>query len=157
MTANREELTARLGAAEAELHTTTMRWVGGVQEVPDLTLRQLQVLALLRTTPGLSGQDLAEQVGVSTSTMSGIVDRIAGKGWIEREPDPADRRRVLLRPTQEGLRVLVSLEAPGQAARERLVQRLGEDELADLCRLVERLRDIAREIDRAEDPRTGTG
>lgn len=152
MTANREELTARLGAAEAELHTTTMRWVGGVQDVPDLTLRQLQVLALLRTTPGLSGQDLAERVGVSTSTMSGIVDRVAGKGWVEREPDPTDRRRVLLRPTQEGLSVLVGLEAPGRTARELLVERLDRDELADLCRLVERLRDIAREIDRAERP-----
>lgn len=146
MTPNREELTARLGAAETELHTTAMRWVG-VQEVPDLTLRQLQILSLLRTTPGLSGQDLAEQVGVGTSTMSGIVDRIAAKGWIRREPDPVDRRRVLLRPTQEGLAVLVGLEAPAARAREALVQRLEETELADLCRLVERLRDIAREID----------
>lgn len=157
MSANREELTARLAAAEAELHTTTMRWVGGVQEVPDLTLRQLQVLALLRSAPGLSGQDLAEEVGVGTSTMSGIVDRIASKGWIEREPDPTDRRRVLLRPTEEGLRVLVSLEAPGRQARELLIERLGQGELADLCRLAERLRDIAREIDRAEGPRPGTG
>ena len=148
MTPTREELTTRLGAAEAELHATTMRWVGGVQEVPDLTLRQLQLLALLRATPGLTGQDLAEQVGVSTSTMSGIVDRIAAKGWIEREPDPADRRRVLLRPTGEGLEVLARLEAPGRYARELFTDRMGPDELADLCRLTERLRDIAAEIDR---------
>lgn len=157
MTAHREELTARLGAAEAELHTTTMRWVGGVQEVPDLTLRQLQVLSLLRTTPGMSGQDLAEQVGVGTSTMSGIVDRIAAKGWIEREPDTLDRRRVLLRPTEEGLSVLVGLEAPGRTARELLVERLDPAELAGLCRLVERLRDIAREIEESGGPQVLDG
>lgn len=156
MTPTRAELTARLGAAEAELHTTTMRWVGGVQEVPDLTLRQLQVLSLLRTTPGMAGQDLADAVGVGTSTMSGIVDRIAAKGWIEREPDPADRRRVLLRPTPDGLTVLAGLETPGRQARELLVERLQESELAQLCRLAERLRDIAREIDRAEGHRDRT-
>ncbi|WP_131106110.1 MarR family winged helix-turn-helix transcriptional regulator [Ornithinimicrobium sufpigmenti] len=155
-TSDREELTARLGAAEAELHTTTMRWVG-VQEVPDLTLRQLQVLSLLRGTPGMSGQDLAEQIGVSTSTMSGIVDRIVAKGWIEREPDPVDRRRVLLHPTHEGLTVLVRLETPGQQARELLIERLDERELAEACRLAERLRDIAREIDGSGGPQTFQG
>lgn len=154
--ADRDELAARLGAAEAELHTTTMRWVG-VQEVPDLTLRQLQVLSLLRGTPGMSGQDLADQIGVSTSTMSGIVDRIAAKGWIQREPDPVDRRRVLLQPTQEGLTVLVRLETPGQQARQLLVERLDERELADACRLAERLRDIAREIDESGGPQTFQG
>lgn len=157
MTPDREELTARLGAAEAELHTTTMRWVGGVQEVPDLTLRQLQVLALLRTTPGMSGQDLADAIEVSTSTMSGIVDRVAAKGWIEREPDPTDRRRVLLRPTPDGLDVLAGLETPGRQARELLVERLQENELAQLCHLAERLRDIAREIDESGGPQAFEG
>lgn len=146
MTPTREELTARLGAAEAELHTTTMRWGGGVQDVPDLTLRQLQVLALLRATPGLTGQELAEQVGVSTPTMSGVVDRIAAKGWVEREHDPADRRRVLLRPTADGLAVMARLETPGRQALAVLTQGLSEQELTDLCRLLERLRDLAAEI-----------
>ncbi|WP_192498640.1 MarR family winged helix-turn-helix transcriptional regulator [Ornithinimicrobium pratense] len=152
MTPNREELTARLGAAEAEVHATAMRWVGGVQEVPDLTLRQLQVLALLRTTPGMSGQDLADALGVSTSTMSGIVDRIVAKEWVEREPDATDRRRVLLHPTPEGLTVLADLETPGRRARALLVERLEDSELTELCHLVERLRDIARQIDEAGGP-----
>lgn len=149
MAATCEELRARLARAETELHTAAMRWAGVPDEVPDLTLRQLQVLSLLRSSPGLTGQELAERVGVSTPTMSGILDRIAAKGLLQREPDPADRRRVLLRPTPEALALMLQLEEPSQRARSVLTRQLTRQELTDLCRLVERLRDIAVQI---EDP-----
>lgn len=143
----RAVLLARAEQAEAELHTIATRWVELPALVPDLTLRQLQVLALLRTAPGSTGQQLAEAVGVTTPTMSGIIDRIAAKGWIERNQDPTDRRRVLLSPTPSGLEALVALEAPLQSARGVLVARLDDDELGDLTRVMERLRDIARELE----------
>ncbi|MGC5584626.1 MarR family winged helix-turn-helix transcriptional regulator [Ornithinimicrobium sp. W1665] len=143
----RRLLCERIAAAEVELHAVAMRWVDPVATSADLTLRQLQVLALLRALPGATGQQLAESVGVSTPTMSGIVDRIASKGWLEREHDPQDRRRVLLRLTTSAEAVLAELEVPVHRMRSLILDRLDESDLRDLARLTDRMRDAAREVE----------
>lgn len=138
-TDGRAELTARITAAEARLHAAAMRLVPPLPVPADLTLRQLQVLAILRQAPGSTGQDLAELMGVSTPTVSGLVDRVASKGWVDRRQDPEDRRRVLLRLTPEAETMLAELEAPPLAVRSRLLARLDDGELAALARLVDRM------------------
>jgi DNA-binding MarR family transcriptional regulator len=47
--------------------------------------------------------DLAERVGVTRATMTGLLDTLAKDGWIERIRHNEDRRRVVVRLTQEGL------------------------------------------------------
>lgn len=143
----RRQLCERIAAAEVELHAVAMRWVEPVATSADLTLRQLQVLALLRAVPGTTGQQLAESMGVSTPTMSGIVDRIASKGWLEREHDPQDRRRVLLHLTPAAAAMLAELEVPVHRVRSLILDRLDEADLRDLARLTDRMRDAARQVD----------
>ena len=46
--------------------------------------------------------DLAKHMGVTASTMSLTVDRLARQGYVKRGPDPRDGRRVALRMTKSG-------------------------------------------------------
>lgn len=146
-TDRRRLLCEQIAAAEVELHAVAMRWVEPVATSADLTLRQLQVLALLRALPGATGQQLAESMAVSTPTMSGIVDRIASKGWLEREHDPQDRRRVLLHLTPAAEAMLAELEVPVHRVRSMILDRLDETDLRDLARLTERMRRAAHEVE----------
>ncbi|MDO5738992.1 MAG: MarR family transcriptional regulator [Ornithinimicrobium sp.] len=139
-------LCAQIAAAEAELHTIAMRLAPPLPIPTDLTIRQLQVLAILRSAPDSTGQALADLLGVSTPTISGIIDRVACKDWVERRPDPQDRRRVLLRVTAAAEHMLAELEVPAQEAKAVVFERLSADELADVARLYDRLRDIARDL-----------
>ncbi|GGK71993.1 MarR family winged helix-turn-helix transcriptional regulator [Ornithinimicrobium pekingense] len=148
----RAELTAQIVRSEDALHAVVVRWLDPVRVPADLTLRQVQVLVLVRATPDLTGQDLARALDVTTPTMSGIVERIASRGWLERRPDPADRRRLLLRVTEEGQTVLAALEGPTREARARLLEGLDLDELADLSRLVGRMLEVGRRVADAAGP-----
>ncbi|MCP3802836.1 MarR family transcriptional regulator [Allokutzneria sp. A3M-2-11 16] len=65
-------------------------------------------------TPGV----LAERVGLSPGAASRMVDRLDAAGCVRRVPDPKDRRRVLIEPTEEGLRRADAYYA-GLAARTR--------------------------------------
>ena len=143
--AARSRLLHQVTEAETRLHTVSMRSLEPLPLPADLTLRQLQVLALVRHTPGLTGQEIAAALGVSTATTSGLVDRIATKGWVEREHDPADRRRVLLRLSARAERMLSEIEEPARRARRRVLDRLTDQELEDLARLLRRMYEIARE------------
>ncbi|RBQ18263.1 MarR family transcriptional regulator [Spongiactinospora rosea] len=49
-------------------------------------------------TPGV----LAKRVNLTTGSASRMIDRLVAAGCVRRVPDPADRRRVLIEPTQEG-------------------------------------------------------
>jgi DNA-binding MarR family transcriptional regulator len=45
---------------------------------------------------------LLRETLVTSGTMTNRVDRLAGRGYVERSPDPADRRGVIVRLTPEG-------------------------------------------------------
>lgn len=146
MEQDRAALCAQFVEAEVGLHAAAMRMVPSIPVPADLTLRQLQVLASLRSAPDSTGQALAELLGVTTPTVSGIVDRVASKGWVERRQDDADRRRVLLRLTAAGEEILTTLDSPVQEIKARILDELEDQEVADLARLVGRMRDVAVEI-----------
>jgi DNA-binding MarR family transcriptional regulator len=49
----------------------------------------------------ISAGELAAQAGLTTGSMTAVVDRLEAKGYVRRVHDPADRRRVLLEVTEE--------------------------------------------------------
>ena len=54
----------------------------------------------------VSPSDLAERVGVTRATMTGLLDTLTKDGWIERIQHNEDRRRVVVRLTTAGLKHL---------------------------------------------------
>jgi DNA-binding MarR family transcriptional regulator len=58
----------------------------------------LRALELVLAEPGLSPGRLAERSSLTTGAITGVLDRLEAAGFVERRPDPADRRRVAVRP-----------------------------------------------------------
>jgi DNA-binding MarR family transcriptional regulator len=80
--------------------------------------------------------DLAELLGVTQSGVTRLVDRLIGRGWVERE-QPADNRRVMYaRLTREGRAVLAATrKAYFSALRKELTARLADKDIAALTNL----------------------
>jgi DNA-binding MarR family transcriptional regulator len=76
-----------------------------------ITSRQVTLLWLIRVNPGLSLRELAAAERISAPALSGHVDRLAKAGLLERVRDETDRRRVGLRLTGEGERLLRRVRA----------------------------------------------
>jgi DNA-binding MarR family transcriptional regulator len=72
-----------------------------------LGLTSAQVKVLLRLAPGepTPMRKLAQQLGYDASNLTTLVDRLAGRGALERQADPADRRVKALLLTAEGERL----------------------------------------------------
>ena len=69
----------------------------------DLTPPQYFVLSLLWEKDGRPFKELAEASHCSPATMTGIIDTLEKKGLVTRDPNPADRRSLLARLTEQGL------------------------------------------------------
>lgn len=76
-----------------------------------ITARQATLLWLVKRSPGLSLAELAAEEGISPPAMSGHVDRLERAGLIDRERSSDDRRRVGLRLTDEGERLMRRIRA----------------------------------------------
>ncbi len=66
------------------------------------TMTHFRVLTHVRRTGGCSLGELAERRGVSLPTMSKMVTSLVDKGLLTREPDPANRRAVIITLTDAG-------------------------------------------------------
>ncbi|MGC9537099.1 MarR family winged helix-turn-helix transcriptional regulator [Streptomyces sp. UG1] len=98
------------------------------------------VLTLLARHGEMRMSRLAELLAVDMSVTSRHVAHVAERGWIERSPDPADRRSRILHLTPAGEdRVLEMSRRTTQLLAERLGD-WSDDEVAQLTRLMARLR-----------------
>ena len=80
------------------------RRVVGALGAHDVTLPQFDVLATLRFGEGVTQQELAERLLVTKGNVCGVLDRLEALGWVERRPDPKDRRANRLHLTAAGHR-----------------------------------------------------
>ncbi len=76
-----------------------------------------------------SPSDLAEALGIHPATMTGILDRLETGGWIVRERDPDDRRKVSLRVLRTRAPELVRLYSPMNSAIGAICEGLTTDQL----------------------------
>jgi DNA-binding MarR family transcriptional regulator len=66
-----------------------------------LTGPQRSVMQAVVQSNGMSLKELSRRVGLAHSTVSGIVDRLAKKGLVARQPDKKDRRLSLIVPSKQ--------------------------------------------------------
>jgi len=66
-----------------------------------ITYRQWEVLCWLSYMGEITQSELAEQMRIEAPTLVGVIDRMERDGWIERETDPSDRRKKIIRATDK--------------------------------------------------------
>jgi DNA-binding MarR family transcriptional regulator len=114
----------------------------------DLTWTGFLVLWLLWIWGAMETRLVAEEVGISKGSLTGVMNTLIARGLIERVPSETDRRRVELRLTPEGESLMDELYPEFNAAESALVHGLSG---RDLKRLTESLRTITTTAEASED------
>ncbi|MFJ7159553.1 MarR family winged helix-turn-helix transcriptional regulator [Streptomyces sp. NPDC101118] len=102
-----------------------------------LTGAQAKVLGLLAQEP-MPMRHIAQTLKCEPSNVTGIIDRLEGRGLVERRPDPADRRVKLAVATEAGGDTAAQLRDTLDFAREPLAA-LSEAERTTLRDLLKRM------------------
>jgi len=137
---------------EFRVYTALLRFQGRLERrmaealgAHGLSIPQFDVLATLWHGEGITQQELAGRLLVTKGNVVGLIDRVGAAGWVERRPDPEDRRANRLYLTDAGRR-LVAEASPSQAAHARKVfGSLTEGELHLMHELLGRLDEANRE------------
>lgn len=94
------------------------------------------VLAALEEYGPLSQADICRRLGLDRNDVSGIVTRLQAGGYIDRQPDPDDRRRNLVTVNQAGMRYLEETQTKADKAQAELLSGLDMEERRQLHALL---------------------
>ena len=92
-----------------------------VKAETDVGAGHFELLRYVRDHPDARVADLASSFAIGVGTTSKIVDRLETQGWIERRPNPANRRSSLLALTPAGESVVSRTEPAWQAAIQEIL------------------------------------
>ena len=103
-----------------------------------LSQGRLLVLIVMNRTPheAVNPSFLAEKLGVTRATMTGLLNGLKTGDFIERVADPRDRRRIGVHLTPEGRRVLEKLLPDYYRNMARLTAGLSENERQTMLSLL---------------------
>jgi DNA-binding MarR family transcriptional regulator len=138
---------------------------GFVAELAGLNRTQWRCLDILTTRGPLSAGQLAGAARLTTGAVTAVVDQLEESGLVRRVRDPIDRRRVIIKPTEEVGRRAAVVYGPLVEESDKLLARLDVRELAAITGFVRDQRALlARHTERVQtmlrdrpDSRTARG
>jgi DNA-binding MarR family transcriptional regulator len=118
-------------------------------EAHGLTPVQFAALSKVGLTPGVDQRTLAGSIGLDTSTIAGVIDRLQTRGLMLRNASPEDRRVRLLSLTSEGQSLLRAIEPDMLKAQQRILKPLPAAERDAFMRMLRKLVEANNEMSRA--------
>ena len=105
----------------------------------------LNCLNILSFSGSMTAGELARATGLTTASITGVVDRLEAAGFVTRVRDPKDRRRVVVSINLEkALREVASQFAPMVAKWQELAARYTDDELRLIVGFYDEMEQIIR-------------
>lgn len=111
-----------------------------------LSVPQFDLLSTLSEREGATQQDIAERLYVTKGNISGLIDRMADAGLVERRALPHDRRSHALFITAMGRAALARGDAIQREMIARTLGQLPEHEIRALYETLGHWRDKVRDL-----------
>lgn len=131
------ELAAELLEHIGGIHRPAGRGLQGTLQGERAVLHHLDH-AGASSSPG----DLADALHLSSARIANILKALEHKGMVERVHDLRDRRRVLVRLTDDGARTVARFKREALTTLGAIIEALGEPDGAELVRIVGRIRSL---------------
>lgn len=144
--ASRKELVQAIIDQARRASTSSVLLHSVVAERLGLNLSDHKTADLLLSESGVSTPGrLAELTGLSTGAITGVLDRLERAGFVEREHDPSDRRRVLVRLTPQRTPNLQRIFSPLAQGLEKLCEEYTNAQLLLILKFMRASEEMARE------------
>lgn len=127
---------------------------GSISTAYGMSMGEDPVLEYLsRQDEGMNPSELAKTLGYTRPRMTRILDSLEEKGFVVREQDERDRRRVIATCTEEGRRYARDHSSNGVANLAGTLSKMGEHDARQLLRSLELAYSITydRDISLGED------
>jgi DNA-binding MarR family transcriptional regulator len=135
------QLIGELGQALQAYQRSTQAYDDAVGRHLGLNPADLRCLDWLVDGPKTAGE-LSSAVGLTPAATTSLIDRLTDKGYVRRVADPADRRRVLVEMTEDGMARTYEMYRPLVEEGQRSLSRFGVAELTQMRDYLVEIREL---------------
>ena len=117
-----------------------------------LHVSDLRCLNILLEAGSVPAGEIGERTGLTTGAVTRMVDRLERAGYVRREPDPTDRRRVIVSPVAEQMARIGPMYTGMAEAWATAMNDYDDEQLTVILALFDRLHEITQvEVARLRD------
>lgn len=139
-----DQLVDRISCDLKRVNATLQQHNLGVWLKLDISMAQFKALATVdRERDGISVTELGRRLSICEPSASLLVDQLVKRAYVQRQPDPADRRRVLVTTTDLGAELLGELRHGRHQQLEALVASISTADAEALARGLHALAEAA--------------
>jgi DNA-binding MarR family transcriptional regulator len=104
-----------------------------------LSITEWRIMAVLGEEPGISADEVSCKTQIEKSILSRAINKLLNRHLVNREFDPADRRRSILHLTETGSAVYDEIVPIAYQMEQELLTCFSDAEQQEFSRLVDRL------------------
>lgn len=131
--------TAKLSHQLIELYERLSSWEQDVVKSSGLSTPQMHTIEIVGHSGSLRMKDLAKKMGVTTGTLTVMIDRLEQQGLLKRTPHETDRRSFLIALTEKGQKLFVEHHQYHLHLTEEITATLSKEEQAQLSSALEKI------------------
>ncbi len=105
----------------------------------ELKVNEWRTMANIDNNRPLSAKEIVTRSSISKVNVSRAITSLQKKGLLDRHVDPTDRRRILLRLTPKGKKIMTELVPLLKEQEKELLSPLNEEEVKTLSSLMARV------------------
>jgi DNA-binding MarR family transcriptional regulator len=133
-----EEL-SELNQAVIQFYEKLFSWESAIAKNSGLSPQQNHTIEIIGDEGPIRMKPLAEKLGVTTGTLTVMIDRLQQAGYVERKNDPNDRRAFNVELTAAGWKIHAEHHAYHLRLAEDIAGRLGQDGTVVFTRTLEKI------------------
>jgi len=120
-------------------HRLMTRLDQALLETAGITAAQSGALYYLKDNDGCLFTELSRALGLDKSAITGLVDRLAGKGLVERRQTPSDRRSMSIMLTDAGRDAAGRCLKVTREFNNAITEGLSEQEIESLSKILQKI------------------
>lgn len=120
---------------------TSMSFFRPLLQENDITEQQWRILRALYEYGELDYKQLASMCCILSPSLTGIINRLEKQGYVHRQKDRSDQRRILLKQTHKAQQLFERLSPEVEAQYQKFSKTFGAKKMEQLCVL---LNDLAK-------------
>lgn len=123
---------ARLAGVISPLRRALLTAARAAGDLPEIPESQIQVIRALPSGTALAPSDLAEALHLDRSTVSNLLASMQRAGLVERRPDEADGRRVLVTTSERARALFAAYDRASTRILGESLETLTSEDLASI-------------------------
>lgn len=117
-------------------------WEHGIVRGKDLTLSQTHIVEILGLHKALRMKELAEKMGVTTGSLTVVVDKLVKKKLVQRNPHKDDRRSLIVELTDKGNEYFAEHNRLHSQLTEEIMHHLTKEENKQFESILEKINQV---------------